>query len=146
MNELLQYLTNAIDDANPLLIFEIMRLPAGIELDLAVLSSLVEKATNLKELTVASLRETSTKARDALVDMAAQILAQSGPKMEGIYLSDLGNSAESGALLLNALYNNSSIINVVDLGLFQNNLWWQNTPGSFTGFGNVEKLQAFLKR
>ena len=110
-----------------------MRLPAGIELDPAVLSSLIAKANNLKELTVASMRETSPKARDALVDMAAQILAQSGPKMEGIYLSDLGNSAESAALLLNALYSNSSIINVVDLALFQNDLWWQNTPGSFTG-------------
>ena len=93
MNELIQYLASAINDASPLLIFEIMRLPAGIELDPAVLSSLVEKANNLKELTVASMRETSPKARDALVNMAVQILAQSGPKLEGIYLSDLGNSA-----------------------------------------------------
>ena len=45
-----------------------MRLPAGIELDPAVLLSLIEKANNLKELTVASMRETSPKARDALVD------------------------------------------------------------------------------
>ena len=70
------------------------------------------------------MRETSPTARDALVDMAVQILARSGPKLEGVYLSDLGNSAESGALLLDALVSNSSILNVVDLALFQNDIWW----------------------
>ena len=114
----------AIVDSEKFVEFEIMRLPSGIELDPIVLDSLVEKCTHLKELTVASMRETGDGARQALVNMTVQILAQSGPQLTGLYLSDLGCSAREGSKLLEALNDNLSLVKITDLSLFQNPLWF----------------------
>lgn len=101
-----------------------MRLPDGIELDQAVIDSVVGKMANLREITVAGMSETSPTARDALVGMTTRIVAQSGPQLAGIYLSDLGCTAEQGRILLEALCSNANVSKVQDLSLFRNQAWW----------------------